>query len=382
MKHMHQKGFSLVELMIAILLAAITAVVVLQVLTSYQNRANTMTGRNDAQIGAAMGLYSLEKEIRMGGGGLTTATGPLCAVGANIAWDGAIVTANGGSNGGPLIPVRIIDGGAGPDAIEIVRSNSDFGAAPTRLIAAMGSPTAQLSVDGRAGLQDGDLVMVGASDGAKLCTLMQLTAAPTANGSGWLFTHGAGVGSYNPADPAALFTNAVSYDVRDMVVNLGTYGIRRYGIVCDGGGAPAATNNCDLAWWNPLDLGGTPVLAAPGLTSISPQIVELQAQYGISAAASSDVITGWVDATAASGWDAPTALAAAQIKAVRISLIARGAREGDAVAPAAVMLWDDDDGDGVTDDPRNRNFTTAERRFRYQTLTVVIPLINAIWSGS
>ena len=34
----------------------------------------------------------------------------------------------------------------------------------------------------------------------------------------------------------------------------------------------------------------------------------------------------------------------------------------------------------LNDDPRNRNFTTAEQRFRYQTLTVVIPLINAIWA--
>jgi type IV pilus assembly protein PilW len=370
MKRVHQKGFSLVELMIAILLAAITAVVVLNVLTSYQNRSNTMAGRNDAEISAAVGLYALEKDIRMSGAGLTTPQGRMCQQGVNIAWNGVAT-----SDGAPLLQLRIIDGGAGPDAIEIIRSDSDFGAAPTRLIASMASPTAQLSVDGNADLQDGDLVMVGASDGSKICTLMQLTSAPAANGSGWLLTAGAGVGNYNPADPAATYSSAVSYAVRDNVMNMGTYGLRRYGIVCDGGGVPAATNNCDLAAWNPLAVAA-PTLAT--VTSISPQIIEFQAQYGISATATSDVVTSWVDATGT--WAAPTLANQGLIKAVRISIVARGARDGAQVAPASVTLWDDND--GSSNDPRNRNFTTAERRFRYQTLTVVVPLINAIWAGS
>ncbi len=370
MNSMRQRGFSLVELMIAILLAAITAVVVLNVLTSYQNRSNTMAGRNDAEISVAVGLYALEKEVRMGGAGLTTPQGRLCQQGVNMAWAGATV-----SDGAPLLPVRIIDGGAGPDMIEIIRSDADFGAAPTRLIANMAGPTAQLSVDGRAGLQNGDLVMVGTSDGSKICTLMQLTSAPAANGTGWLLTAGAGVGNYNPADPAAAYTTAISYAVRDNVMNMGTYGVRRYGVVCNGGGAPSATNNCDLAAWNPLAVPA-PTLAA--VTSISPQIVEFQAQYGISANATSDVVTSWVDATG--GWAAPTLANQGLIKAVRISVVARGAREGAQVAPASVTLWDDND--GSNNDPRNRNFTTAEQRFRYQTLTVVIPLVNSIWARS
>ncbi len=376
MKRMHSSGFSLVELMIAILLAAITAVVVLNVLTSYQTRSNTTSGRNDAQIGAAIGMYALEKDIRMGGAGLNTPQGLLCAQGANIAWNDAA-----SYNGATLLSVRIIDGGAGPDSIQVIRSDSDFGAAPTRLIANMASATAQLSVDGSVGLKNGDLVMVGSTDGTKVCTLMQLTADPTANGSGWLLTHAAGVGDYNPADPAVTFTSPVSYSVRDNVVNMGTYGIRRYGVVCKGGGTPAATNNCDLASWNPLDLGASPTLATAGVSSISPQIVDLQAQYGI-APAGSEVINQWVDATAATGWDNPSLANQLRIKAVRIAIVARGNREGNQVSPASILLWNDDNGDGTNDDPRNRNFTAAEQRFRYQALTSVVPVINALWAGT
>jgi type IV pilus assembly protein PilW len=375
MKHHRQYGFSLVELMIAILLAAITAIVVLNVLTSYQSRSNTTSGRNDAQIGAAVGMYALEKDIRMAGAGLNTPSGMLCSVGVNIAWDDAAAY-----NGAPLVPVRIIDGGAGPDIIEMIRSDSDFGAAPTRLIAAMSDATAQIDVDGKVGLKTGDLVMVGSSDGTKLCTLMQLSADPAVNGSGWRLSHASGGSNeYNPADPSATFATPVAYDVRDNVVNMGSYGIRRYGIVCDGGGAPAATNNCDLAYWNPLD-DTAPALGDGKVSSVAPQTIELQAQYGISASASSEVVTSWVDATGAWAWDAITTANQGLIKAVRISIVARGNREGSQVAPPSIVLWQDDPLDAST--ARVRNFSSAEQRFRYQSLTVVVPVINSIWAGT
>jgi type IV pilus assembly protein PilW len=304
----------------------------------------------------------------MAGAGLKAPTGSLCSAGANIAWNGVAL-----SNGAPLLPLRIIDGGAGPDMIQIVRSDSDAGAAPTRLVANMATPNAQLSVDGNLGLRIGDLMLVGATDRPARCTLMQLTAAPAANGSGWLLTHGAGVGNYNPADPAAIFSTAVAYEVRDTVVNLGNYGVRRYGLLCNNGAAPAATNNCDLAFWNAL-APAAPTLATA--TSVSPDIIELQAQYGVSDTAADPTVTAWVDATG--GWANPTLADSGRIKAVRLAIVARGNREGQTgAAPASVVLW----GEG-TPGERTRAFTTAERRYRYQVLSVVIPLINSLWTGT
>jgi len=362
-------GFSLVELMIAILLASITAVVVLQVLTSYQARKSTTVGRNDAQISSAVGLYALEKELRMAGAGLMIPNGQLCSSGVNIAYDGAAI-----SDGAPIMPLRIIDGGAAPDTIEILRSNSDFGAAPTRVVQTMASATATIGVDSMAGLTGGDLVLAGASDGSKICTLMQLSQDPTANGSGWILTHGSGVSKYNPADPTTVFTNAVSYDVRDKVVNLGRLGIRRYGVVCSDGAAPAPTNICDLGSYNAL---ATPTPTLADIASIAPQVIELQAQYGIAPVGSQKVDT-WVDATGGT-WAAPTLVNQRRIKAVRIAIIARGAREGKAVAPASLRLWeaDADMGSAAVD----RALSADERRFRYQVLNVVVPLVNIIWAG-
>ncbi len=365
-----QFGFSLVELMIAILLASITAVVVLNVLTSFQARKATTAGRNDAQIGAAVAIYAVEKEVRMAGAGLMTPNGQMCAVGVNIYYGGDTI-----SDGAPLMPVRIIDGGAGvPDTIEIVRSNSDFGAAPTRLVATMASSGGTISIDSSAGLTDGDLMMVGASDGSKLCTLMQLTQAPAVNGSGWTLTHASGASEYNPADPTASFANAVTYEVRDKVMNMGRFGIRRFGIVCSDGAAPAADNNCDLGSYDALAF---PAPTMADIASIAPQIVELQAQYGVAPAAS-QVVNEWVDASGGT-WAAPSAANQRRIKAVRIAIIARGARDGQVVSPASLRLFEADASMGTA--AVDRALTADEQHYRYQVLSVVIPVINILWAG-
>ena len=51
-----QRGFSLVEMMVATALALLTGLAVLQVLSNYQARQQTTSGRNDAQLSAAIGL--------------------------------------------------------------------------------------------------------------------------------------------------------------------------------------------------------------------------------------------------------------------------------------------------------------------------------------
>jgi type IV pilus assembly protein PilW len=371
MSRTRQSGFSLVELMVAILLAAVTAIVVLTVLSNYQRRSTALIGRNDAQISAAVGLYAVEREVRMAGAGLNLPTGQMCPVGVNIVYDGDVI-----SDGQPLMPVRIIDGGAGPDSIEIIRSDSQFGAAPTRLVSAQASAAADLRVDGLAGFSAGDLVMVGASDGIKICTLMGVTGT-TADGSGWFIEHDtAGEASeFNPADPTTAFTTAVAYDISDVAINLGRFGIRRYGVTCNDGAVPGANNNCDLGWHNPMAVD-PPTLA--DISSLTPQVIEMQAQYGV-APAGSQIVDEWVDATDASGtdWENPSLANQARIKAVRISIVARGNRDGTDLAPASLVLWDDP---GVGND-RARALSNDERRFRYQVLTVVVPLINTIWAG-
>lgn len=355
------RGFTLIELMIALLIASITAVVVLNVLINYQSRKQTVAGSNDAAISGSLGIYAVEREARMAGAGYISALGMRCPQGVNVAYNSATIV-----NGTQLMPLQIVDGGTGPDQINIVRSNANLGVAPANVMTTMASALDNVVVDSNRGLSTNDLLLAASSDGSQRCTVMQLTAAPTASGSNWILAH-ASTSLYNPANPVAAFTTAAVYQPKDVVINLGTFGMRRFEVVCNDAAAPAATNICDLKWYDPLALGATATML--NTESVASQVVDLQAQYGI-APAGSQIVDTWVDATGA--WaGVPSATNIARIKAVRISLVTRGNLENGQVGPDSVVLWD----------TTTRTFTAAEKRFRYQVLTVVVPLINVIWAG-
>jgi type IV pilus assembly protein PilW len=362
------KGFTLIELMIALVIASITAIVVLNVLMNYQTRKQTVAGTNDAAVSSSLGMYAVEREVRMAGAGYTSALGMRCPQGINIAYNGVTI-----SNGGQVMPVQIVDGGgAVPDQINIVRSNANIGVAPINVMQPMASAVADIVVDTNIGLAANDLLLVTSDDGSQPCTVMQLTAAPTAAGANWSLAH-ASTSLYNPAAPAATFTNAASYQPRDSVVNLGSFGLRRFQVVCNTGTLPVATNQCDLKWYDPLGLGAAPTIL--NTESVVSQVVDVQAQYGI-APAGSQVVNAWVDATGA--WAGlPAAADIARIKAIRVSIVSRGNLEPVNVAPASVVLWDL----GIPATERRHTFSGAELRYRYQVLTVVIPLMNVIWAG-
>jgi type IV pilus assembly protein PilW len=365
MKNRNQ-GFTLVEVMIAMVIASITAVIVLNVLISFQSRKQTTAGSNDAAISASLGMYAIEREVRMAGAGYTNALGLACPQGVNVAYNDVAIV-----DGGQVMPLQIVDGGANPDQINIVRSAADLCVAPAMVMTTMATAVADVVVDRNTGFNVNDLLLVTSNDGSAMCTIIQLSGAPTAAGGNWALPH-ASTSLYNPATPTAVFTNAATYQLRDTVVNLGDFGQRRFQVVCNVGANPGALNTCDLKWFDPLALGAAPTMA--NTESVVSQVVDLQAQYGV-APAGSQIVNQWVDATG--GWAGVPAVAnVARIKAVRISIITRGQLENSAVTPASVVLWDA----GLPSE-RTRAFNAAERRYRYQVLTVVVPLINVIWAG-
>lgn len=362
-----QRGFSLVELMVAVVIAIVTVLVVLEVLSTYEARKRTTTIGNDAEISAATGLFALERELRMAGAGMTLPTGFACNAGVNLYFDPATA-----SDGALLAPVRIIDGGAGPDQIVMIRSDADFGPAPATIVTAMAAPDSSVIVDWNGGLVRGNLFMAGSADGNKVCTLMQLTRAPQPSGSGFSLEHSSANSDYNPATPATAFTTAVRYDVGDTITNLGQFGLRTFRVLCSDGAAPGLDNACNLVSFDTLAAPAPPTLA--DVESISTQVVDLQAQYGV-APANSQTVNEWVDATGGT-WAAPTIANLRRIKAVRLAIVTRGNLEREMVSPATLVLWD-------AGQPTERSIALSDdqRRYRYKVLTVVVPLINVIWAG-
>jgi type IV pilus assembly protein PilW len=127
-----------------------------------------------------------------------------------------------------------------------------------------------------------------------------------------------------------------------------------------------------------LERNGTPSVA---------DIVNIQAQYGISASAGSNLVTQWVNATG--GWAAPSVADRNRIKALHIAVVARnGLLEKDIVTVACTTnkgtanngpcAWDDTSVDAapqidLSNDPNWQNY-------RYRVFETIIPLRNMIWA--
>ncbi|MEW5890653.1 MAG: PilW family protein [Pseudomonadota bacterium] len=356
-----QRGVTLVELMVALVIGAIAALVIQQVLATFEGQKRTSSGGSDAQSNGGVALFTLEREIRQAGYGLLGGAGALCPNGINIYFNGQTK-----SDGGVLLPVRIVDGGAGPDAIELVRSDADFAAIPVSIVKDMPNPSAIVTADGAGGLAQGQIFLVASGNGAKVCTLMQMSQAPQQTGNGWNLQHNPGQFPYNPPNPNTVFTTAPAYTIGDVVVNMGSFAHRRYQVLCD-----------RLTEVNPTETASP--FTCDNTTPLVEQIVDLQAQYGI-APVGGTAINEWRNATVASGWANPTAAAIARIRAVRIAVVARSVQyEKEPVSPAGIPLWEPGD---PGDDPPSLALTEEQRHYRYKVFSTIVPIRNVIWSGS
>jgi type IV pilus assembly protein PilW len=117
-------------------------------------------------------------------------------------------------------------------------------------------------------------------------------------------------------------------------------------------------------------------------------IVNLQVQYGISAAANSNQVVQWVDATGGT-WSAPTVADRNRIKSIRIAVVARNAKietgnvttacsSTTAAAPTGLCAWEGNvtSPAPVVDLSNGANWA----RYRYRVFETIIPLRNMIWS--
>lgn len=357
------RGFTLVELMVALALGLVTALATLEMLSTYLASERNLTARNDAQVNAALGLAALQRELRMAGAGLTTPLGRLCASGVNLHFNGTL------ADGSALHGLRIVDGGAGHDRLDVLRSQSDSAGAPLTILQEMASAADAITVDSRFGLNAGDLLLAGSADGLKTCTLTQLTSAPEADGNSWRLPRSSS-SAFNPVAPAASFANPMAYGPQDVVVNLGPQGPWRFDIACSDLAAPSSSNSCDLVGYPVFDIPDP--LNIESVQSYASQVHDLQAQYGI-APVGSATVTDWVDASGI--WESPSVIDERRIRAVRVALVTRDTEPGPADTTTQIVYWTNADGSR-----RLRTLSADAARYRYHVLTVVVPLVNVAWS--
>lgn len=354
-KNRFETGFSLVEIMVALVISLIITFIILQMFTNYERHHRVTTSGIDAQQNGQIAIYLLEQQLRLAGFGLAVDELLECTDYYTY------YDVGGGSTDSPIAnfsttAVTITDGGPSPDQIIVRYGNSMRAHQPVILDAIMAADDNDLSVDSLFGHNVGELILISNSTGD--CSLRQIIGIDIGDTD---LEADEGIPPYNAPETLITSEGWPGYSPLDRVYNLGMMVVRNYAV---SGGATSTLTAQDMDQVSPVPLVD--------------DIVDLQAQYGVSATASSTDVTQWVDATGGT-WTTPSATDRKRIKAVRFAVVARtSVSETGNVSPATIKLWPDSGSGQTTIGPI---FTVPDRRYRYKVFQTVVPLRNLLWAS-
>lgn len=348
-----QRGVTLIELMVGLLLGLVVVLVTAQVLSFSEGQKRVTTSGGDAQVNGALGLYTLQREIQLAGYGLLSELMVLgCPLQANHATAGAM--------NWTLAPVIITAGtGGAPDSVTVMYSDRSY-AVPG--IISVNHPTTsdRFTVRSALGFAVNDIVFAvpAAYSATNWCGAYQVTSIENTN----QLVHGT-ASSWNSGGQVA---PTAGYLAGDRLLNAGRLVLRTF----------AVDANYNLQQ-RTLDL------MTGGMVSqdLFPQIVALRALYGKDTNADGVVDTyDNITPTTNAGWQ--------QVRAVRIALVARsGAYQKDEVTTAS-PVWDVGTaatitGTSVCGSSRCLSLSVSNladwKHYRYSVFEVTAPLRNVIW---
>lgn len=371
-----QQGFSLIELMIGLVIGLIATMVITNVFANYDKQKRATSGTANAQTNGAIALYQLSKSIKNAGFGLpmfmehitplrcyesvASVTNPAgSAEGLTVDHDGnnitpeiglsPVIIENGADGASDIVAVRFSDSNVAGAAAEVTNSSS---ASEPELKTGLGCHSQKA-----AGIRNIALTMKnsGVNQYTNVCEFLNVTAR---------------------TGRKVKFSTAPNVAITDetLVSCLSGWNEHRFEV-----------EN------NQLTVTGTRKTAAGAIdanpTEIVPEVVTLQAQYGVSAADDDNQVMevgGWVDATGGVWGANMTVDNRNRIKAVRVAVVTRNGQkeqqkvsqncDGATAGLAKVCIWNQDDTPAnvtLSSDP-NWEF------YRYRTYETIIPLRNVL----
>jgi len=359
----YQAGFSLVEILVGLVIGLLATLVIMQVFTVFEGQKRTTGGAADAQTNGSIALFMVTKELQMAGFGMVA--------GFNSPFDCEPASTNYGATGiTDISPITITDGGAAAGASDIVTiryGDSPSGGIPSLIVPPTGPLGAnEVPIGNNLGCRVNDIALIVNGTTCNLTTVTGPTDIAT------------------PAVPSVPTPNTASVALQSV--------------------AGAAENNylsC-LGGWNVVTFQVNPnYVASPtdneaymekNVTPAVADIVNIQAQYGISATYDSNLVVQWVDATG--GWAAPTVTNRNRIKAVRIAVVARsGLQEKEDVSivcssltadnPTGLCAWSATSASPSVASPAPAIDLSNDpdwMRYRYRVYQTIIPLRNIVWA--
>jgi type IV pilus assembly protein PilW len=400
MRAQAQRGLTLIELLVSLLIGSILSLAIFGVLSTFEGRKRTTTAVNDASQAGNYGLYVVDRLVRSAGSGISQG-GPqprvadsrkamaygcrlLVNQGGTQLWPraAALPAPFGNLNTGTANTLRLAPVVIAPSQSEGLGFNSEpsdllvvmagaggFAEVPLLVTAPVAANT--VSLRNTVGLAAGDLLLM-ADQPTSLSQVEDCMVQEVGN----VAANSVGLSGVYAAATIAGVSQAI-YDNNSMVMKVGHRTDNRPSFYALGVGGGATLMSYDLL-----------EVRSPALQAVSENVFELHAVYGIDADGDGAVDT-WLDprttttgAYALSNLMNGSAAAAAainQIKAVRVGLVLRSSlREKADVAaatpftPATLTLFGDV---GLT---RTRTLDAAERQFRYRVVETTIPVRNSM----
>lgn len=358
-----QRGVTLVELLVGIVIGMLTVLVITQVfLNSEQQRRTPAAGAN-AQINGILALDAIQRDVRQSGYGL----------GGGM-WLGQCPTAPSseaatvGLSSLTLAPLLIQPGsGSTPsDSIEVLSSGKIDAAMPLKLAETHDSGSGAFIIRSPMGVETGDWLIVATGNGQD-CAAFQAQAVTTS--APWGITPNVSV--------------AGIYDDKSVLSNMGASPIRRRWSVAGSSAGAYALQMTNLATDS----------ASPGADDAYPGVVLLRALYAKDTEGDGSIDT--YDTTA------PASLADwKQVVGVRLALVVRSPERSKDVVTAKPIQWDlgkttSDITDSIACELDSThqclelkfehtvpNGSDEWKYYRYRMYESMIPLRNLIWNAA
>ena len=359
------RGFTLIELMVAVALGLLTTLVIAQVFLQSEGNKRTTTSGSDAQVTGALALYALQRDIQMAGYGLSAMPSAV----------GCPTTAQKGGatvlNSVPLVPVSITFGASGAsDTLTVLYGQGSDYSVPLKVSVDHAKTDVLFTVPSTWGVANGDMLLAVPAawvpGGTDWCTLFQATSSASDSTTQ---IQNANTSVWNQA--LSFIMPATGYPAGSALLNLGSAPVRR---VYSVNPLTWTLQGQELGVTEPRDL--------------FPQIVLLKALYGKAAVANGPVVR----------YDTVAPLNSADwrlVQGIRLLVVARSAQREDLNKPAVTpnaLVWDVGPLAAVTGSEACNGSSkcvaldvspsdpTNWRHYRYKVFETVVPLRNTVWN--
>jgi type IV pilus assembly protein PilW len=388
-----ERGVSLVEMMVAVVIGMLTILAVTQSMYFFETmRRGTTTGA-DAQSNAAFSVYMMERDLRMAGYGVFANHAGFinnCIGGSVVAYNSerSPTDMTFAVDDVPFFPVSINPpgipaGDPNTDVVGVAFSASDIGVSAEGTLLGTDNGAGNIAVGNTGGISAGDLALAVPTAAGTACSIYEITDGPGAvacNGAGTAATLVYGEADYQSRRAScanvtptrnksgglgvvtANYTNGRLFNLghRNALSHV-YYAVRSGRLVrCNHQVNNCAGNENDTLIWEPVSDG----------------VVMLRAEFGIASGGQNSAVDTWRTGICDAGGCTPTQDDWANLRVIRIAVVARSQQSGGADTTLAAPQWNGQEAislDGTVDE---------WQRYRYSTTEVVIPLRNIVWGMS